>query len=102
MRTTIRTSLWLLGVLAVFVLGLGAGIVWSQRHGAAPAQDEKDAAASPANKRSGDMPAMPGMSAIDCSGVFCLRHAPNPKRPATSEMTARFTAATPLRSIAAA
>jgi RND family efflux transporter MFP subunit len=63
-----RTSLWLFGALAVFVLGLGAGIVWSQRHGATPAQGEKSPAASPGDKRSGDMQAMPGMPATSSGG----------------------------------
>ena len=62
MRTATRTGLWLFGALALFAFGLGAGIVWSQRH-AVPMQSEKRSSASPGDGRSGGTQAMPGMPA---------------------------------------
>ncbi len=58
-----RRGAWLLGVLALFALGVGAGIAWSQRHAGVPAQRDKTGSASPTDQRSGGMPAMPGMAA---------------------------------------
>src|SRR5437899_2312262 len=55
------------GAVALLVLGVAGGILWSERHGggararrAAPARDAQTPAASP---RGGSMPGMPGMSA---------------------------------------
>lgn len=67
MRTATRIGLWLFGALALFAFGLGAGIVWSQRH-AAPMQSEKGSSASPADGRSGGAQARPGMPAGSTDG----------------------------------